>query len=346
MGKDKMQDLFEEQFPKNSTDFSSEKIKEKIASFCSSLFDEELFTIAFPLSNLSLYRVRYHEAFDISDISQYGYIQDTSRIKRLRYNLPEEQVLYTATHPYVAYRETEYDGAPSHFFLSIWRKKAEFKDDFMVYPVFPSDWGTVKGTAAKYRKGMDSVYLKMPDKQKWAHSVGHYLEAPKTGWPNEDYILSSSMAHCILMGCDALLTVSQKSDDSELNITFNKSSADKIELSVIYRCKSLDYQRNQNQLVLFYHVDSIGIPKNGQIEWHSFRIIPSSIKPVVPINVQKTKEIEALAMHAEYAKQEYNKGNLPDRIKISVQQGINDFFHVCGFWGDLDVGFKAKIELI
>ncbi len=68
----------------------------------------------------TLYRMRYDEHFDDTDPLQFGYIQDEKCIKPLRFNKAEEQVLYTATNPSVAYLETIKENQDTFFYLSLW----------------------------------------------------------------------------------------------------------------------------------------------------------------------------------------------------------------------------------
>ena len=59
--------------------------------------------------NLPLYRARYDSDnwIDKEDCSQYSYIQDAEGIRMFRYNLDGEQVLYTSTTPFIAFKEIE-----------------------------------------------------------------------------------------------------------------------------------------------------------------------------------------------------------------------------------------------
>ncbi len=77
--------------------------------------------------NLQVYRVRFVEEELPNDkkisISEYAYNPILEEIKRKRLNLPNEQVLYTSTHPLVAYKETvTSESSKSYFYLSVWHK--------------------------------------------------------------------------------------------------------------------------------------------------------------------------------------------------------------------------------
>lgn len=58
--------------------------------------------------NLSLYRIRFVEEELSKDkrtnIPEFGYNPNPKNIKRMRLNLPGEQVLYTSTNPLVSYK--------------------------------------------------------------------------------------------------------------------------------------------------------------------------------------------------------------------------------------------------
>ena len=76
-----------------------------------------LYSIGMP----SIYRVRKDEdGIDESNPKSFSYIQDSTKIRRYRFNREGEQVLYTSTTPNVAVGETleDFNG---NFYIGKWR---------------------------------------------------------------------------------------------------------------------------------------------------------------------------------------------------------------------------------
>ena len=233
--------------------------------------------------NHCLYRVRYDTHFDNTDPSQFGYIQDANLITPLRFNQAKEQVLYTATNPGVAYNETVNHNQDSFFYLSLWEKKNHV-NPIKYYLIYSNK--TEKGSCAdSYMHIRKKEYANFPQNIADAQTVGTALELENTA-QNQNYVLSSEIASEIFKHFGAILSVSQKSYGKELNVTFNKESADKYQINTIYHCRSLSqseidyYEKNSDTLPHYYQVDKIGIPKGDKIKWYKFEIDIESMEKI------------------------------------------------------------------
>lgn len=225
--------------------------------------------------NKHLYRVRYDTHFDNTDPSQFGYIQDANLIIPLRFNQAKEQVLYTATNPGVAYKEIMKDYQDTFFYLSLWEKKDRYKSDINYYFVYTNK--QTSECADSYRQIINNQYTNLGQNTADAQIVGTALELENTG-KNQNYVLSSEIASEIFKHFGAILSVSQKSYGKELNVTFNKESADKYQINTIYHCRSLSqseidmFENNQTTLPNMYRVDMIGRLEGGKIKWYKYKI--------------------------------------------------------------------------
>lgn len=280
--------------------------------------------------DLPLYRARYDSGFDETDITQFGYIHDASRVKRFRYNIDKEQVLYTATNPYVSYKEIETTNAPANFYLSVFKKQGE--EDFNVFPILPPKIAP-DSNAERFLTAIEGYYPHYTSVRNWTKIVGDILESPKEGDLNKDYMFSSLAAHHILESCDALLTVSQKSNDSELNVTFKKEAADRLELTTVYHCKSLPYG---DRFTLMFDVDKIGIVVDGQVEWHQFEIG----------GIKQTAQQPTTIPDGKAAKAKLDAGYAITSLKISVQESLGDYHTILASIDNQLYGFEAKIKLL
>lgn len=290
-------------------------------------------TVSVPLG-LPLYRARYADPTFVhtDDITQYGYIHDElDKIKRFRYNVAKEQVLYTATNPYIAFKEIEKANAPEYFFLSVFKKRHD--GNFYIFPILPMK-AKKNSIAEKFASSIDGIYPTHTSVRNWAQIIGGIMESSNEGILNKDYMFSSIAAQHILAKNDALLTVSQKSDDSELNVTFNKNAADQLDLAVVYHCKSLPFD---GDLTLMFEVDEIGIVVDGHVEWHGFNI--DDIQPI-----GNTERHIKMAEDADQYLSIY-LGNLKD-LEISVQESLNDYHKVLATINNQQYSFKAKIKLV
>lgn len=223
--------------------------------------------------NLSLYRARYDSDnwTDKEDCSQYSYIQDAEGIRMFRYNQDREQVLYTSTNPFVAFKEIE-NGNDRNVYISKWGKVHD-GDCFSVCTAICSEGIVTDSTAGKYLNIMrDRLRL---DVFGQAEEIGNVLEADNVDeHEGLNYRFSSAIASRLFQGCEALLTVSKKSDGKELNITFKRETVDeKLNIKAVYE---IDTSSCHNNSIL--HVNRIGIPRNNRIEWHEWRINRDSFR--------------------------------------------------------------------
>ena len=229
--------------------------------------------------NLPFYRARYDSDnwTDKEDCSQYGYIQDAESVRMFRYNQDREQVLYTSTNPFIAFKEIE-DGRDNNVYISKWGK-AHNEDCFSVCTAICSEGIAADSTAGKYLNIMRNNLR--PDTFGQAEEMGNVLEADSIdGYEGLNYRFSSAIASRLFQGCEALLTVSKKSDGKELNITFKREAVDtKLNIRAAYE---IDAPSRHNGSIL--HINRIGIPQDNQIEWHEWRINMDSFR--LPSNHQ------------------------------------------------------------
>lgn len=220
--------------------------------------------------NLPLYRARYDSDnwIDKENCSQYSYIQNTESIRMFRYNRDGEQVLYTSTTPFIAFKEIE-NGSDKNVYISKWGK-VHNEDNFSVCTAICREGIAADSTAGKYLNIMRNNLR--PDTFRQAEEMGNVLEADSIdgykGYEGLNYRFSSAIASRLFQGCEALLTVSKKSDGQELNITFKRETVDtKLVIKAVYE---IDAPSRHNNSIL--HVNRIGIPRNNRIEWHEWRI--------------------------------------------------------------------------
>ena len=87
---------------------------------CEELANDEILPF-YPIGMPSIYRVRKDEdGIDESNPKSFSYIQDSTRIRRYRFNREGEQVLYTSTTPNVAVAET-LENFNGNFYIGKWR---------------------------------------------------------------------------------------------------------------------------------------------------------------------------------------------------------------------------------
>lgn len=231
------------------------------------------------LLKLPLYRARYDSDnwIDKENCSQYSYIQNTESIRMFRYNRDGEQVLYTSTTPFIAFKEIE-NGSDRNVYISKWGK-VHNEDNFSVCTAICSEGIAAVSTAGKYLNIMRNNLR--PDTFRQAEEMGNVLEADSIdGYEGLNYRFSSAIASRLFQGCEALLTVSKKSDGKELNITFKREAVDtKLNIRAAYE---IDAPSRHNNSIL--HVNRIGIPQDNQIEWHEWRINMDSFR--LPSNHQ------------------------------------------------------------
>lgn len=229
--------------------------------------------------NLAFYRARYdgNNWTDKNDCSQYGYIQDAENVRMFRYNQDCEQVLYTSTTPIVAFKEIE-NGSNRNVYISKWGKVHD-GDSFSVYTAICSEGVVTNSTAGRY---LNIMRHRLPyDALRQAEETGNVLEADNVdGYERLNYRFSSAIASKLFQGCEALITVSKKSEGKELNVTFKREAVDtKLNIKAIYE---IDAPSRHNGSIL--HVNRIGIPRNNRIEWHKWRINMESLR--LPFNHQ------------------------------------------------------------
>lgn len=310
--------------------------KDHVKGYVDSIFASRIPSYPFPFNGLNLYRARYDTGFDNSDISQFGYIRDVSIIQPLRYNLAGEQVLYTSTHPGIAYKEIVNDSPSEYFYLSIWNKKSYEGTDFMTFLNIPSSVEYLDGNALKYFEVLKGVIKPNSFEYYWSIHLGDLLEGDSSEGFNKDYILSSNIAHKVFTQCDVLLSVSQKSENKELNLNFKKDSADKLECRTIFRCKS---PSNIDGELLIFDVDIIAVCTNDNITWYNYEVDDSTI---IPLNNDQL----SLQM-ADEAKLRYVKGVCPSQIKIGCLNKHNEPVYIVAFFdNDVKLAFKAKLRLL
>lgn len=229
--------------------------------------------------NLPLYRARYDSDnwIDKENCSQYSYIQNTESIRMFRYNRDGEQVLYTSTTPFIAFKEIE-NGSDKNVYISKWGK-VHNEDNFSVCTAICSEGIAADSTAGKYLNIMRNNLR--PDTFGQAEGIGNVLEADSVdGYEGLNYRFSSAIASRLFQGCEALLTVSKKLDGQELNITFKRETVDtKLVIKAVYE---IDAPSRHNSSIL--HINRIGIPRDNRIDWHKWRIDLDSLR--LPSNQQ------------------------------------------------------------
>lgn len=213
-------------------------------------------------SHIALYRARYRNGFDDTDLNQFSYIHNVDIIQQLRYNKANEPVLYTATNPVTAYKEIESPEKSGPFYLSVWRPEAELVYSFLFDP-----HNCKSGTNAEKLTGIFSKKLEQsPVGYDYLDKIGQLMEHDGT-----NYYFSSELASEIFKSIDALVSVSAKSNGSELNITFSKNAADK----AVRMCYVLFCEKMENQ---FFYVQKIGLLEGNSVVWYDFQLDDTSYK--------------------------------------------------------------------
>lgn len=303
--------------------------------YVDSLFSSNIKSYLMPFDGLNLYRARYDNgSFDNNDITQFGYIRNAAVINPLRYNLAHEQVLYTSTHPGVAYKEIAKANPPSYFYLCIWNKKSMENEYFNTFLNIPSKPQILEGNAKRFLGTLMTVIPPKTMEYYWSNHLGDLLEGDNLTGVNKDYILSSNIAHKVFEQCDVLLSVSQKSDNKELNLNFKKEAADKLECKTIFRCKT---PGNTVGELLLFEVDKIAMCVGSIITWCNYEIDSSTIIPVAHCNRSE--------YWAEQAKNNYTKGIKPSKILLGTKNHYDELMHIVAFYDNDKLGFKAKLKL-
>ncbi len=211
--------------------------------------------------NLPLYRARYAEPFDNTDINQFGYIHNLDLIKIFRYNKVREAVLYTATDPMVAFKEIKQSGKPDSFYISVWMPK----DDKTVFKLALNINGNGvedNSNAGKFNQILKNNTGAGSAQYQYLSELGRILERPGT-----DYRFSSIIASKLLLNHNALMTTSLKSAGRELNVTFNQKTADSLlELKYVYHC---NVPNNDTQV---FDIIDIGLPEGDHIRWYDWEV--------------------------------------------------------------------------
>lgn len=280
--------------------------------------------------NSFLYRARYdsNNWVDKEDSSQYGYIQDAEHIGIFRYNQDREQVLYTSTNPFVAFKEIE-NGSYRNVYISKWGK-VHNEDNFSVCTAICSEGIAADSTAGKYLNIMRNNLR--PDTFRQAEEMGNVLEADSIdGYEGLNYRFSSAIASRLFQGCEALLTVSKKSDGKELNITFKREAVDtKLNIRAVYE---IDAPSRHNGSIL--HINRIGIPQDNQIEWHEWRINMDSFR--LPSNHQN-QDLAAIRQIIENR----NGRRFQFALFPNINKEIDDFHQ--GIIVDNETGNRFYVE--
>ena len=261
---DELEEVFEENYPFDRIESYIGRMTLKTYNYQSEL-------------NLPLYRARYDDGFNNSDPNQFSYIHNKELIAMFRYNKAHEAVLYTATDPITAFKEIKQEGKPDSFYLSVWMPVNE--DCVLNMALNINGTGLKEGSNAwRFHQILrDNTGAGSPE-YRYLSELGRLLEKP-----GSDYRFSSILASQIFQTHDALMTTSMKSDGKELNVTFNQNAADHLlEIKYVYHCP---VPQNLDSLVL--DVTEVGVPHDGQIEWHpwevnydSIQLSPDCINPV------------------------------------------------------------------
>lgn len=280
--------------------------------------------------NLPLYRARYDSDnwTDKEESSQYSYIQDAEGIRIFRYNRNGEQVLYTSTTPFIAFKEIE-NGSDRNVYISKWGK-VHNEDNFSVCTAICNEGIAADSTAGKYLNIMRNN-LRL-DTFRQAEEMGNVLEADSIdGYEGLNYRFSSAIASRLFQGCEALLTVSKKSDGKELNITFKREAVDtKLKIRAVYE---IDAPSRHNGSIL--HINRIGIPQDNQIEWHEWRINMDSFR--LPSNHQDQDLAAIRQIIARHDERRYQF-----RLFPNYNKNLDDF-HV-GIIVDNENGDRIYVE--
>ena len=125
-----------------------------------------------------------------------------------------------------------------------------------------------------------------------------------------------------------LLTVSQKSDNSELNMTFNNKAYDFVQIKEIYHCKCPD-----NSSTPLFEVDKIGFPQENKVVWFNYEIDIDTISSINDNSGQCAKAKQLLQTHKQNIK-----------IKISVIK-TKDYYNCIVIDNREKYMFKSKIIL-
>jgi len=255
-------------YMKMSRELANATTIEEMSAFC-----KDLNIIRFPRTklplNLSFYRARLDDGFDKNDKTQFGYIQDATKVGIGRYNLAHEQVLYTSTNPKTAFMEvrSHNDTNPkiasvevkNKYYISVWRKKDQ--KGVMTSLAYNPNCCKPNSNASKYNKDL-GVLLEYGEKsygtgyKDFVKDVGKKMETDST------YEFSSFLASELLKNNEALLTVSARSEERELNVTFNKRTVNnRLELSFVLHGD----EPKENEL--WMKVDEVGIVKDEKVIW-------------------------------------------------------------------------------
>ncbi len=230
----------------------------EISKFIDNVQPEHIQSIDIPLYNLPLFRARYNEGDGWQDDSkQFTYNHDQQKCKLYRLNKAGEQVLYTSTNPYVACNEIARTESNNSIFLTMFM--AQNKTETIKLALCMPGVGKVSGNAKKYAN-----YLSQKDDAaiNYHERLGNIIEAdiPPNISPDVIYQKTAALASKILNTHDAIMTVSKKSNMSELNITLKKDIVDKLlKIKRIFEINITDES---------VHILRIGKDKNGKIKWH------------------------------------------------------------------------------
>lgn len=227
--------------------------------------------------NLQVYRVRFVEEELPNDkkisISEYAYNPILEEIKRKRLNLPNEQVLYTSTHPLVAYKETvTSESSKSYFYLSVWHKNDKDELCSCFLSSFESCSQCRSSNANKiYRLGYQN--FDEQDLQTIA-KIGKVLEKYYPSDSNDKYEDSSQLASKLLEQADCIMTPSAK-DNKEINITYNKRFTDNsLVLDRVYFCRKF----NSLQKSLAFDVEKIGVVSGNKVVWYNWFVKENTLR--------------------------------------------------------------------
>lgn len=225
--------------------------------------------------NLSLYRIRFVEEELSKDkrtnIPEFGYNPNPKNIKRMRLNLPGEQVLYTSTNPLVSYKETISPKSLNLlFYLSVWSKKDKeekctcFLSSFESCPKEP-DCNSNK-IKREYCKKLNAQDLQTIAK------MGKILEKQYSQNSKDKYKESSLLASEILKRVACIMTPSAK-EPQEVNITCNKQFTDNsLILNRVYLCRPFPSKAS-----IFFRVEKIGVVNNNKVIWYNWNIKEGSL---------------------------------------------------------------------
>lgn len=220
-----------------------------------------------PMKNLNkLFRCRSDNGFPKDDITQYSYIHDATLIGQLRYNLSQEQVLYTATNPTTAFIETIPENQENKYcYISKWNaSKKEIKAACLYNP----QKATTNSNVESYTKTIAPLMSKV--QRDITTRLSFLMENNY-----QNYSFSSGMASKLFNKNEAILTASVKSNYKELNITFNKNAVDNcLEMEFVVRCK-LKSKKNKNYL---FNVNQFGIVTKNRIIWYTMILNTNSFK--------------------------------------------------------------------